>query len=57
MSSEKLKVGDLLIDDRPTDYSHAPVFSSPEEEDAYIESEKRRIRENAERKKKEDGEA
>lgn len=49
--SKKIKVGDLLIDDRPSDYSAAPVFSSPEEEDAYFERETKRIKNNAQRKK------
>jgi len=49
--SKKLKVGDLLIDDKPSDYFAVPIFSSPEEEDAYFEREVKRIRANALRKK------
>lgn len=52
MSDKKINIGDILIDDTPSEFSHTPVFASPEEEDAYVKREMRRIKENAIRNKK-----
>ena len=43
--SNRLKIGDLIVDDTPLDLSDAYVFSSEEEENAYWEKRKKELNE------------
>ena len=38
--SDKLKIGDLIVDDTPLDMSDVEPFASEEEEEAYWKKEK-----------------